>query len=88
MVGAFGEGIPGMTSHSTETIVVKLDDEKTQMPFGFAESALARAPVEEDRGGLRWRRPTLSYHPEPTISSFKNRYIKKKMKKKIRLAFL
>ena len=39
MVGAFGEGLPGMTSHSTETIVVKLDDEKTQMPFGFAQTA-------------------------------------------------
>ena len=39
MVGAFGEGIPGMVSYSTETIVVKLDDEKTQMPFGFAETA-------------------------------------------------
>ena len=39
MVGAFGEGLPGMKSHSTETIVVKLDDEKTQMPFGFAQTA-------------------------------------------------
>ena len=48
MVGAFGEGIPGMVSHSTETIVVKLDDEKTQMPFGFAETA----PLLE----LLWRK--------------------------------
>ena len=48
MVGAFGEGIPGMVSHSTETIVVKLDDEKTHMPFGFAETA----PLLE----LLWRK--------------------------------
>ena len=48
MVGAFGEGIPGVVSHSTETIVVKLDDVKTQMPFGFAETA----PLLE----LLWRK--------------------------------
>ena len=48
MVGAFGEGIPGVVSHSTETIVVKLDAVKTQMPFGFAETA----PLLE----LLWRK--------------------------------
>ena len=40
MDAAFGEGVPGVTKYSSEEcIVVRMGDEKTQMPFGFAETS-------------------------------------------------
>lgn len=49
MAETFGEGIPGENVHSSsETIVVKMDEQKTQMPFGFAETT----PLLE----LLWRK--------------------------------
>lgn len=58
MVGAFGEGVPGEVSHSTETIIVRLDDEKVQMPFGFAETV----PLLE----LLWRKTGVDCPGEET----------------------
>ena len=40
MVASFGEGITsGETDLSEESIVVRMGDEKTQMPFGFVETS-------------------------------------------------
>ena len=39
MVHTFGYGASRFRIPHTETIVVKLGDEKTQMPFGFVENA-------------------------------------------------
>jgi hypothetical protein len=40
MVASFGEGIPGGETYlSEESIVVRMGDEKTQMPFGFVETS-------------------------------------------------
>ena len=48
MVHTFGYGASRIKGHHTETIVVKLSEEKTQMPFGFVENA----PLLE----LLWRK--------------------------------
>lgn len=48
LVGAFGEGIPGMAIQPSGNIIVDMDSEKTQTPFGFAETA----PLLE----LLWRK--------------------------------
>ena len=48
MVGAFGEGIPGVDIQPYGNIIVDMDSEKTQTPFGFAETA----PLLE----LLWRK--------------------------------
>lgn len=48
LVGAFGEGIPGMAIQPSGNIIVDIESEKTQTPFGFAETA----PLLE----LLWRK--------------------------------
>ena len=48
LVGAFGEGIPGMAIQPSGNIIVDMESEKTQTPFGFAETA----PLLE----LLWRK--------------------------------